>query len=391
MNKNNVNTTRIHSGDIYPTYKELCSVLGEEIKTSHSKDAQLKNWKRFFRYTQKGHKFIIEEIYDTPLPIPIVQRNKSSLCADLMYPVLLYAMSKPFDAYIDPDSIPKKTNFLCTPKIPLLQTLGFINDNFTKQPTFRGSSPTKFEDDIPFNKIPFDVDDNKQNNILRNEIHRICMSPIYQYLDRGLQNLQKRKLIKFKQTYLYGTDFDKVYLSDSVYTTRIKAAELDALNKIGCTTTAAARMYGHFLRFSVAFRRILKERYDIVQIQKVYFIQPCGNYEHQLDKLYEESEVNDFDDIDNLTDRKRQLLNDKMTELAMHSIDKAYQEYLKGANTQKRDNYIEAVTEYLIAHNVEPLPPFNVEPARAEIIKQECLKFLNDYIKINLKIYTGES
>ena len=53
-------------------YKELLSILKEEHKSSgRSRNYQLQDWKRYFNFykpNQKGHKFIITEIYTTPLP-----------------------------------------------------------------------------------------------------------------------------------------------------------------------------------------------------------------------------------------------------------------------------------------------------------------------------------
>lgn len=60
--------SNIQAGEIYKNYKELCSILGEQQKTSNSKNAQLKEWERYFSYSRDGHKFIINEIYNSPQP-----------------------------------------------------------------------------------------------------------------------------------------------------------------------------------------------------------------------------------------------------------------------------------------------------------------------------------
>ena len=51
-------------GMIVKNYKELCNLLGEKVKTGESKQIQLRNWNRFFKYTKEGHKFIITKILD---------------------------------------------------------------------------------------------------------------------------------------------------------------------------------------------------------------------------------------------------------------------------------------------------------------------------------------
>lgn len=61
-----VNVSNLHVGQVLKNYKELCHALGEKVQAGNSKKAQLKNWERYFSYTKDGHKFIINEIYDTP-------------------------------------------------------------------------------------------------------------------------------------------------------------------------------------------------------------------------------------------------------------------------------------------------------------------------------------
>ena len=48
-------------------YKELCNILGIEVKSGKSKQLQLKELERFVRYDKNKNSFIIKEIYDIPL------------------------------------------------------------------------------------------------------------------------------------------------------------------------------------------------------------------------------------------------------------------------------------------------------------------------------------
>ena len=62
--------TKIHQhlkpGDTIKNYKQMCSLLGQQVCDGNSKIAQLKEWSRFFDYEKNGYKFIIREIYDVP-------------------------------------------------------------------------------------------------------------------------------------------------------------------------------------------------------------------------------------------------------------------------------------------------------------------------------------
>lgn len=63
-----INTSNLKIGQVVKNYKELCALLGEEVKTGKSKQLQIDNMKRFFEWEKSGQKFLITDIYDTPLP-----------------------------------------------------------------------------------------------------------------------------------------------------------------------------------------------------------------------------------------------------------------------------------------------------------------------------------
>lgn len=56
-------------GMVIKNYKELCKTLEVEEKKSGSKKYQLKDFERYFKYHKEGNKFIIDEIFDTVLPV----------------------------------------------------------------------------------------------------------------------------------------------------------------------------------------------------------------------------------------------------------------------------------------------------------------------------------
>lgn len=58
----------LQQGQVIKNYKELCSLLGLEIKGGKSKEIQIKDIERYCKLNRDGHKFIIEEVYEKPLP-----------------------------------------------------------------------------------------------------------------------------------------------------------------------------------------------------------------------------------------------------------------------------------------------------------------------------------
>jgi hypothetical protein len=62
--------TKLSAGQSIKNYKELCNILGLEVREGDSKKSQLKDLERYFSYHKQGHKFIIDKIYDKPIEKP---------------------------------------------------------------------------------------------------------------------------------------------------------------------------------------------------------------------------------------------------------------------------------------------------------------------------------
>lgn len=59
----------LKGGNVFSNYKELCNFLDIPILTGNSKIAQEKELKRYVDFEKEGHKYIIKEVYDIPMPI----------------------------------------------------------------------------------------------------------------------------------------------------------------------------------------------------------------------------------------------------------------------------------------------------------------------------------
>ncbi len=66
-NAEEIDVSKLSIGMVIKNYKELCKILGQEIKNGKSKKLQIENFKRYFDFEKSGQKFIIIDIYDTPL------------------------------------------------------------------------------------------------------------------------------------------------------------------------------------------------------------------------------------------------------------------------------------------------------------------------------------
>ena len=52
---------------VVKNYKVLCELLEQETKTGKSRQLQMKEFSRYFEWKKSGQKFIITDIYETPL------------------------------------------------------------------------------------------------------------------------------------------------------------------------------------------------------------------------------------------------------------------------------------------------------------------------------------
>lgn len=121
-----IDTSTLVIGMIIKNYKELCAILKEEVKTGKAKQLQLKNWKRYFDWEKDGQKFIIVDIYDTPLPKEDLRRKgNNSIYKNYIELILLQYLSKQ-EGY-------RKT----FTKRNWLELLGMINSKYGKEPKMK--------------------------------------------------------------------------------------------------------------------------------------------------------------------------------------------------------------------------------------------------------------
>jgi hypothetical protein len=59
-------TSKVFVGQVFPNYKSLCLLMGEEPQAGSSKEAQLRTWSMYFRWSKVGHKLTIEEVFGKP-------------------------------------------------------------------------------------------------------------------------------------------------------------------------------------------------------------------------------------------------------------------------------------------------------------------------------------
>ncbi len=107
---------------IYKNYKELCEVMDWKVKSGNTKISQLKDLERYCKYHKEGNKFIIDEIYENPLPKEDNRFNgNNSVYKENIDKLILHMCSETYDS---------KYNYIELTTNTLMERLHIINKNF---------------------------------------------------------------------------------------------------------------------------------------------------------------------------------------------------------------------------------------------------------------------
>jgi len=165
--------------NIIPNYKKVCLILDLTVSSGTSKTAQLKEMDRYFKHHKEGNKFIIDEIYESPLE-KIENRGKSigskgnnnvygkyieQLVLDLL--VRMYQTTKERKIYLSRDK--------------MLRALNMVNDNY---------SFGKFNKNVLSSFINADSENVKEFYILNNR-------NLYESVERAFGSLANKCLVNW--------------------------------------------------------------------------------------------------------------------------------------------------------------------------------------------------
>ena len=164
--------TSLHIGQVIKNYKEFCTILKQEIKTStNSKNAQLKNISRYIHFEKDKQKFIVINIYDEPLEKDDKRTlgNKSIYVQHIELLLLNY--------------LSKQKGY--TAKLTLkkyLLLLGMINRKYIEENT---EMMKKYSDNITIFQI--------------NHFYQRTYQKLREILFSSLNNLKNRRLIDYEE------------------------------------------------------------------------------------------------------------------------------------------------------------------------------------------------
>lgn len=295
-----INTSNLKVGQVVKNYKELCALLEEEVKTGKSKQLQLDNLKRFFEWEKAGQKFIITDIYDTPLPKvdgrSSGNNSKYVKCIELL--LLRYLLDKK-----DYTATLTKRNWW--------QILGMINNKY--------------------NQIERDKEKReelqKNNPILTSyeikHFYQRSNKKLQQILFSALNSLSSRKLIEYEIETVIVKEDDKGKMRYEIATKYEKKAILKEERYILRYVMGYEKIIQVFCRFE-------QDKYYAKVNERLYELYKWQHYFKRIRIVYNQEYISDaINDIG--SEIIREELNDKVVSAlnnnAAHIYKKKTQEY----------------------------------------------------------------
>lgn len=317
MRKNQIqiDTTKLKVGQVVKNYKEMCAILGDEaLKNGHdSKEAQLDYWSRFFDWQRDGQKYIITNIYDSPLPEML---PNSAVYAKFMQLILMDFLAK------TPDGCYRFFT------MPLMKLVGMTTPNYVKL----REGPEKLEEMFGI----YGEVDNTISCMGAEQMTRISYNRLLRILDDALKSLRKHAIIDFEREWAvkeapWGIKGGFRRAKEEEIPIIVKA-ESAALEKIGTTNLWYARACrGHEMQtyMSEYIHEALPDLYGAIRWIVIVNGKPSDIYrERVVRKIIDELKQIDpsiemldlTDDI--LTRTSKKALNNLVIDAMMHEVDK---------------------------------------------------------------------
>lgn len=159
-------------------YKELCEVLKIDYKSGKSKQLQLQDLERYFKYNKEGTKIIIDEIYKRPkTKIDNRKGGNNKVYTDDIEKLILNIIYNQTQEDINKLTINLSTN-------QLLTTLNIVNNNYKegRKNIAELSKHLKIDKEFIY------------------EFFNVTSTELKKKLERGLNSMRKQFLIKYSKS-----------------------------------------------------------------------------------------------------------------------------------------------------------------------------------------------
>lgn len=304
-------------------YKTMCEILEEEIKgRGNSRNAQFKEWRRYFHWENQGHKFIILEIYDKPLA-KVDNRGKSEgsrnnykgIYAELVDTLLLQYLIKQRNI---------KGCTIDTTNNKLAYATGIINHNYRKA----FSNQNKF-----FNKIKMDSGLNQNRYAMYDTFNNI-KSKIRELIKGSLDRLQRNNKLTYEYDYFITEDTENRQATKEELEL-IKDIEIEVMEELQKDKKQIDNNYQLLEKFRLkVLKKVQKQYADITFIYMSYII----SFTERIEPLED-------DEINKLKQQLNELILKYLNKKPMEMQEKTRKQYKEknyfGLGRPRIDKYME--------------------------------------------------
>ena len=288
-------------------YKDLCEFLNEPIKKgTNSKNAQLKEWSRYFEFEIVDKKIIITDVYNEPKEKPVYY-PANSIYVECIEKILMTYLAK------------QEKNVTYISSQYLYLTLGMINRDYIEMQ--RPDQKPKLMEAIRKKYGWNEEIEDKSINFYINDFYNRCRTKFSSIIDSSLKSLQRRRLIEFSNVYrMYFEVYDEdgnvideydTYSNDDE-TRDIMGIEREVLD-----------LYGYKDESEVWLRRRNKEYFSLI-LEKAQELYPGIKGIYRCIKfIYNKEDITKAlsKDEENL---KKKELNDKVLSFINNQTEKNY-------------------------------------------------------------------
>lgn len=205
-----MNIDNLTEGLLIKNYKELITLLGEEVKSGNAKIRQMKDLEQYCTYHKEGNKFIIDKVFDNP--IERLDNSKNSRVINNInkgeYSKEVFPLVKNF--------VGKNPDIEFCPKGKLMKLLRLKNDNYDLAFEYPNMVAEYLSDKL---KIVITEDD---INLISNSIYQNAHDKIH----KAFNNLEKLNYISCytnKLLTIYNNEHKQAFVPCEIDTKKMEA------------------------------------------------------------------------------------------------------------------------------------------------------------------------
>lgn len=208
-----VDCSRLTVGQEVKNYGAMCELLREKPLAGNSKAAQLKRWERYFSYEKRGQKFVIKELYESPLYHADGRKLKAGVYVNYIECLIMDYLLK------------QKGDSVLLSKLDWCLTLGMMNNRF---PEYMPRQDREINDGV----LEIADDDVKRFSPLEKAIatkyhmsldnkdvsvfYDLAFEKSYSILNSSLRSMENRRLIRCSKAFIiYYDDGSQRVVDDS--------------------------------------------------------------------------------------------------------------------------------------------------------------------------------